>query len=65
MTNMKLVLNMLAETSSTEISKSKTAKGFKEMEYSVKEGGSIVRVAREQLERKMGKKLYQLKMQKK
>ena len=36
MTNMELVLNMLAETSSTEISKSKKQKGFKEAEDSVK-----------------------------
>ena len=57
MTNMELVLNMLAETSSTEISKSKKEKGFKEAEDSVKEGGNIARIAREQLERKTGKKV--------
>lgn len=61
MTNMELVLNMLAETSSTEISKSKTKKGFKEAEDSVKEGGNIARVAREQLERKTGKKIVSAK----
>ena len=52
MTNMELVLNMLAETSSTEISKSKNEKGFMEAQDSVIEGGNIARVAREQLERK-------------
>ena len=57
MTNMELVLNMLAETSSTEISKSKNEKGFKEAQDSVIEGGNIVRVAREQLERKTGKRV--------
>ena len=57
MTNMELVLNMLAETSSTEISKSKKERGFKEVEDSVKEGGIIARTAREQLERKIGKKV--------
>ena len=56
MKNMELVLNMLAETSSTEISKSKK-KGFKEAENSVIEGGNVARVAREQLERKIGKKV--------
>lgn len=61
MTNMELVLNMLAETSSTEISKSKTKKGFKEAEDSVKEGGNIAKVAREQLERKTGKKIVSAK----
>lgn len=57
MTNMELVLNMLAETSATEISKSKQEKGFKEAENSVIEGGNVARVAREQLERKIGKKV--------
>ena len=57
MTNMELVLNMLAETSSTEISKSKKEKGFKEAQDSVIEDGNIARVAREQLERKIGKKV--------
>ena len=57
MTNMELVLNMLAETSSTEISKSKKEKGFKEVQDSVIEGGNIARVAKEQLERKTGKKI--------
>ena len=57
MTNMELVLNMLAETSSTEISKSKNEKGFKEAQDSVIEGGNIARVAREQLERKTGKRV--------
>lgn len=57
MTNMELVLNMLAETSSTEISKSKSIKGFKETQDSVIEGGNIARVAKEQLERKTGKKV--------
>lgn len=65
MTNMELVLNMLAETSSTEISKSKNEKGFMEAQDSVIEGGNIARVAREQLERKTGKKLYLIKMLKK
>lgn len=57
MTNMELVLNMLAETSATEISKSKKQKGFKEAENSVLEGGNVARVAREQLERKIGRKV--------
>lgn len=57
MTNMELVLNMLAETSSTEISKSKNRKGFKEAEDSVKKGGNIAKIAKEQLERETGKKV--------
>lgn len=57
MTNMELVLNMLAETSSTEISKSKKTKGFKEAEDSVIKGGNIARLAKEQLEKETGKKV--------
>ncbi|MBR3152373.1 MAG: Bro-N domain-containing protein [Clostridia bacterium] len=55
MTNMELVLNMLAETSSTEISKSKKKKGFSEAEDSVLKGGNIAKIAKEQLEKETGK----------
>ena len=57
MTNMELVLNMLAETSSTEISKSKNAEGFIEAKDSVIKGGNIARIAKEQLEKETGKKI--------
>ena len=57
MTNMELVLNMLAETSSTEISKSKKEKGFDEAKDSVVKGGNIARLAKEQLEKETGKKV--------
>ena len=57
MTNTELVLNMLAETSSTEISKSTNAKGYKGAEQSVIKGGNIARIAKEQLEKETGKKI--------
>ena len=57
MTNMELVLNMLAETSSTEISKSKNRKGIKEAKDSVIKGGNIAKNAKEQLEKEIGKKI--------
>ena len=57
MTNMELVLNMLAETSSTEISKSNNEKGFKSAEKSVIKGGNIAKMAKEQLEKETGKKI--------
>ena len=57
MTNMELVLNMLAETSSTEISKSTNAQGFKGAESSVIKGGNIAKMAKEQLEKETGKKI--------
>ena len=55
MTNMELVLNMLAEVSSTEISKSKN--GYSSAESSVFKGSSIAKSAREQIEKESGKKV--------
>lgn len=57
MTNMELVLNMLAETSVAEISKSTNEKGIKGAEQSVIKGGNIAKLAREQLEKETGKKV--------
>lgn len=57
MTNMELVLNMLAETSSTEISKSTNEKGIKGAEKSIIKGGNIAKLAREQLEKETGKRV--------
>lgn len=57
MSNMELVLNMLAETSSTEISKSTNSKGFDVAKQSVIKGGNIAKIAKEQLEKETGKKI--------
>ena len=57
MTNMELVLNMLAEVSSTEISKSKNDKGYSSAESSVIKGSSVAKNAREQIEQETGKKV--------
>ena len=57
MSNMELVLNMLAETSSTEISKSTNSKGFDGAKQSVIKGGNIAKIAKEQLEKETGKKI--------
>lgn len=57
MSNMELVLNMLAETSSTEISKSTVSNGFDGAKQSVIKGGNIAKIAREQLEKETGKKM--------
>ena len=56
-TQMELVLNMLAETSSTEISKSTNKKGFNNAKHSVIKGGNIAKIAKEQLEKETGKKV--------
>ena len=57
MTNLELVLNMLAETSTTEISKSKQPKTFPENRQVAHEGGTIAGNARKQIEAKTGKKV--------
>ena len=55
MTNVELALNMLAEASTTEISKQKNPKGFAQSAEVAKEGGSVANAARKQLESKTGK----------
>ena len=57
MTNLELVLNMLAETSTTEISKSKKPKNIKENKQVAKDGGSVAKKARQELENKIGQKM--------
>lgn len=55
MTNLELVLNMLAETATTEISKKRQPKNFPENRQVAKEGGGIAGTARKQIEAKTGK----------
>ena len=55
MTNVELALNILAEASTTEISKEKEPSGFEENKVVAKEGGEVAKIAREQLEAKIGK----------
>lgn len=57
MTNLELVLNMLAEVSTTEISQKVKPKSFVENKKVAKEGGSIAGHARRRLEAKTGKKV--------
>ena len=57
MTNLELVLNMLAEASTTEISKEKKPKTFPENKKVAKEGGNVAKAARLQLEKTTGKKV--------
>ncbi len=54
MTNLELVLNMLAETSTTELSKKHKPKTFIENKNVARKGGSVAGVAREDLEKKLG-----------
>ncbi len=57
MTNLELVLNMLAEASTTEISKNKKPKTFNENRIVAKKGGNVAKAARLQLENTTGKKV--------
>jgi len=57
MTNLELVLNMLAEASTTEISKNVEPKTFAENRTVAKQGGSIAGSARRTLEKRTGKRV--------
>lgn len=57
MTNLELVLNMLAETATTEISDKREPKTFDQNKKVAKEGGSIAGTARRQIEKKSGRKV--------
>ena len=55
MTNEELVLNMLAELSTTSITKSKNPQTLEDNMKCAADGGDVARVAREQLESKTGR----------
>lgn len=57
MTNLELVLNMLAEATTTEISKEKNPKTFEDSRTIAKQGGTIAGNTRKEIEEKTGKKV--------
>ena len=57
MTNEELVLNMLAELSTTSITKAKNPQRLGENMQCAADGGDVARVAREQLEQKTGREV--------
>lgn len=57
MTNEELVLNMLAELSTTSITKAKNPQTLDENMQCAADGGNVARVAREQLEQKTGREV--------
>jgi hypothetical protein len=57
MTNLELVLNMLAEATTTEISKEKKPKDFDENKIIARQGGTIAGNTRKAIEAKTGKKV--------
>ncbi len=57
MTNLELVLNMLAEVTTTEISKEKKPETFEKNRIIANQGGTIAGNARKEIEEKSGKKV--------
>ena len=54
MTNVELLLNSLAEASSTELSRNENPKGYAQHANVAKRGGSVAKAARDQLEQQLG-----------
>jgi len=57
MSNLELVLNMLAEATTTEISKEKVPETFEDSRVIAKQGGTIAGNARKEIEEKTGKRV--------
>jgi len=57
MTNMEIALNMLAEASAAELSKQRDPLGFHQQKAVAKDGGSVAKAARTQLEAKLGRRV--------
>jgi len=55
MTNLEIVLNMLAETTTAEISKVKKPKGLSKNKAVAKEGGTVAKIAKLEIEKRIGK----------
>lgn len=57
MTNLEIALNILAEASATELSKQSDPEGFVGQTKIAKDGGSVAKAARKQLETKLGRSI--------
>ncbi len=55
MSNMELILSMLAEASTTEISKAQNPVGLEKSKEVARKGGAVAKTAREDLERETGR----------
>ena len=55
MTSTELILNMLAEASTKDISQANDPKDFEQRKTIAKQGGNVAKVAREELEKQIGK----------
>ena len=54
MTNTELILNMLAESAATDLSREQNPKGFTQSAKIAKKGGSVAKAARQKLESQLG-----------
>ena len=54
MTNTELILNMLAESAATDLSREQNPQGFKQSAKVAKKGGSVAKAARQKLESQLG-----------
>lgn len=57
MTNVELVLNMLAEVSTTEFSKERNPETFEESKIIAQKGGEVAKSARQNIEKQLGHKV--------
>ena len=65
MTNLELVLNMLAEVTTKEISEKEDPANFEESKEIAHEGGETAKVAKDRIEKRLGEKVVTSKMLKK
>ena len=57
MTDWELILTMVGEKATTDITISKDSKGFDECKHSAVEGGTIAKNTRKEIEKKTGKSI--------
>ena len=57
MTNLEIALNILAEASATELSKQRDPQDFRQQKQVAKDGGSVAKAARNQLETQLGRSI--------
>jgi hypothetical protein len=57
MTDLELIFSMLGEASTTEIACSRDTQGFQENKHAARQGGSVAGHARQELEKKTGRKV--------
>ncbi len=57
MTNIELVLNMLAEVTTTEMSKAQKPNSFEENKRVAREGGEVAKTAKSAYETRVGRKV--------